>query len=41
LFLHARSLRFQLADDAHPIEVTAPLDETLRHVLQHLDLSYE
>jgi 23S rRNA pseudouridine955/2504/2580 synthase len=41
LFLHARSLRFQLAEGELPIEVEAPLGEDLQNVLQQLDLKYE
>ncbi|HID48126.1 MAG TPA: 23S rRNA pseudouridine(955/2504/2580) synthase RluC [Chromatiales bacterium] len=41
LFLHARSLRFQLAEGEDPVEVEAPLDESLRRVLDRLELEYE
>ena len=41
LFLHARSLRFQLAEGELPIEVEAPLDDDLRRVLDKLELKYE
>ena len=41
LFLHARSLRFQLAEGELPIEVEAPLGEDLQQVLQKLGLKYE
>jgi 23S rRNA pseudouridine955/2504/2580 synthase len=41
LFLHASALRFQLAEGETAIEVTAPLDNDLQHVLQRLNLTYE
>lgn len=41
LFLHARSVRFQLAEGELPIEVEAPLSEDLLQVLAKLDLEYE
>lgn len=41
LFLHASSLRFSLAEEDRTVQVSAPLDEALRRVLQQLDLEYE
>ena len=41
LFLHARSLRFQLIEGESAIEVSAPLDEVLQQVLRKLELEYE
>ena len=41
LFLHARSLRFQLAEGEPAIEVSAPLDDELQQLLDKLKLSYE
>ncbi len=41
LFLHARSLRFQLIEAEPAIEVTAPLDDGLEQVLGKLELKYE
>ncbi len=37
LFLHARSLDFQLAPDAAPVQVTAPLEKKLQVLLSRLD----
>lgn len=41
LFLHARSLRFQLIESEEAIEVYAPLDDELKQVLLKLKLNYE
>ena len=41
LFLHARSLRFQLIEGEPAIEITAPLDDELEQVLKRLELKYE
>ncbi len=41
LFLHARSLRFQLKEGEPAIDVSAPLNDELEQVLQKLDLKYE
>jgi len=41
LFLHARSLRFQLVEGEPAIEVSAPLDDELEQVLRKLELKYE
>lgn len=41
LFLHARSLRFQLAEGEPAIEVSAPLDDELHRLLDKLKLNYE
>jgi len=41
LFLHARSLRFQLAEGEPAIEVSAPLDDEMHRLLDKLKLNYE
>lgn len=41
LFLHAHTLRFQLTEGEPAIEVTAPLDDELKQVLDRLKLTYE
>lgn len=41
LFLHARSLRFQLDEGEIPLEVKAPLDRDLCVLLDRLEIRYE